>query len=40
MALPFKNPGSELKTAYEMTLRRAANADDKKMSFTAACCDA
>lgn len=33
MALPFKNPSSELKTAYEMTLRHAANADDKKDEF-------
>ena len=33
MAHSFKNPSSELKTAYEMTLRRAANADDKKDEF-------
>lgn len=33
MAHSFKNPSSELKAAYEMTLRYAANADDKKDGF-------
>lgn len=36
MAHSFKNPSSELKAAYEMTLHYAANADDKKMGFIAA----
>lgn len=33
MAWSFKNPSSELRHAYEVTLRRAANADDKKDEF-------
>lgn len=33
MAYPFKNPSSELRHAYEITLRYAANADDKKDEF-------
>lgn len=33
MAYPFKNPSSELRHAYEVTLRYAANADDKKDGF-------
>lgn len=33
MARSFKNPSSELRHAYEVTLRYAANADDKKDGF-------
>lgn len=33
MARSFKNPSSELRHAYEVTLRHAANADDKKDDF-------
>lgn len=33
MARSFKNPSSELRHAYEVTLRYAANADDKKDDF-------
>lgn len=33
MARSFKNPSSELRHAYDVTLRYAANADDKKDEF-------
>lgn len=33
MARSFKNPSSNLRNAYEVTLRHAANADDKKDEF-------
>lgn len=33
MAHSFKNPSSELRNAYELTLRHAANARDKKDEF-------
>lgn len=33
MARSFKNPSSNLRNAYEVTLRYAANADDKKDEF-------
>lgn len=33
MTYSFKNPSSELRRAYEVTLRYAANADDKKAEF-------